>query len=49
MLGLYEMEKDATMVEINPMVETLDSLGKKRGMHVASMTSHVLGQVMGKR
>ena len=38
MLGLYEMEKDATIIEINPMVETLDSLGKKRGMHVASMT-----------
>ena len=49
MLGLCEVEKDATMMEINPMVEILDSSGRKRGTHVASMTSHIFGQVMGKR
>lgn len=33
MLKLYSMmlEKDATMIEINPMVETLDPSGQKRG------------------
>ena len=35
MMKLYKMmmEKDATMLEINPMVETLDESGRKKGTH----------------
>ena len=34
-MKLYKMmmEKDATLLEINPMVETLDESGRKKGAH----------------
>ncbi len=36
MMKLYSLmlDKDATMVEINPMVEALDPAGSKRGVCV---------------
>lgn len=44
MLKLYNMmmEKDATMIEINPMVEALDPSGQKRGDKLCMHTSYIL-------